>query len=474
VAGLAVIAVLIWRAGQYSPFAYRGGIGLLSVATAAVVAAAACPGSVVGLALGWRPLRWLGVRSYGIYLWHYPVIVLTSPANGTENLPRAALQTAASITLAALSWRFVEEPVRHGALGRLRRQARASRGQVRPAGAAGHAGPAGHGGLPGHAGPGGQVGWAGRVAGWTALASASGVLMVACAGLAGAFPAKTPGATAALTQSAAATVPQPAPLPPGSRPGGTGAPGSGPGRPGSGPGRGRLPAAGTRGARGLAAPGGGPVPSGGGTGGGPATTPEDGASPGAATAGGASLRTSCQQVFHIGDSTSEGLISPDYLPNPARRIPARYAGVGVRRTYTFVEGATSVVGTLPGTVNAYDAARRMVRRGYQGCWVIALGTNDTADVVVGSAVSRLARIERVMAVAHGQPVMWVDVKSLRASGPYAETYMRQWNAALAAACARYPNMRVFDWASVVKDRWFISDGIHYTSAGYAAPGQADR
>jgi lysophospholipase L1-like esterase len=34
------------------------------------------------------------------------------------------------------------------------------------------------------------------------------------------------------------------------------------------------------------------------------------------------------------------------------------------------------------------------------------------------------------------------------------------------ACAKYPNMRVFDWASLAKPAWFISDGIHYTSAGY--------
>ncbi len=86
-AGLVVIGLLIWRLGQYSPFVYRGGLVLLSAATAAVVAAVACPGSLVGLILAWRPLRWIGVRSYGIYLWHYPVIVLTTPANAGRTCP---------------------------------------------------------------------------------------------------------------------------------------------------------------------------------------------------------------------------------------------------------------------------------------------------------------------------------------------------------------------------------------------------
>ena len=43
-----------------------------------------------------------------------------------------------------------------------------------------------------------------------------------------------------------------------------------------------------------------------------------------------------------------------------------------------------------------------------------------------------------------------------------------WDNALIQACASYPNMRVYDWAAAVKDSWFISDGIRFTSAGYAA------
>ena len=172
-AGLVVIGLMIWRVGQYSSFTYRGGLVLLSVATAGVVAAAACPGSLVGAALGWRPLRWIGVRSYGIYLWHYPVIILTSPANSAEDLPRAAVQVAASIGLAALSWRFVEEPIRHGALGRTWQRLRTRQaGLARPA----------------------------ALRGWAAVTGGTAVVALACAGLSGAVrvPASSDAATGTL------------------------------------------------------------------------------------------------------------------------------------------------------------------------------------------------------------------------------------------------------------------------------------
>ncbi|HEY1733401.1 MAG TPA: acyltransferase family protein [Acidimicrobiales bacterium] len=116
---LAGIFVMFWRTDQYSAFLYRGGIVLLSVLTAVVIAVVVHPSARFGKLLGVEPLRWIGERSYGIYLWHYPVIVLTTPNNAPPNLLRAILQIAASIGLAALSWRYIEQPVRHGALGRL-------------------------------------------------------------------------------------------------------------------------------------------------------------------------------------------------------------------------------------------------------------------------------------------------------------------------------------------------------------------
>src|SRR5579875_126712 len=117
-AALLGILVLYWQTSQYEPFVYRGGMVLLSVLTAILIAVCVHPGARVARVLGVGPLRWIGERSYGIYLWSVPVIVLTSPANDKEDLVRGVLQVAGIFVAAALSWRFVEEPVRHGALGR--------------------------------------------------------------------------------------------------------------------------------------------------------------------------------------------------------------------------------------------------------------------------------------------------------------------------------------------------------------------
>jgi hypothetical protein len=179
------------------------------------------------------------------------------------------------------------------------------------------------------------------------------------------------------------------------------------------------------------------------------------------------LLTSCRSVVHIGDSTSDGLVLPAYQPDPALRIRAQYRRVGVTTFIPQVSGARSIVETWHGFPNAYTVAQRELRRGYNGCWVLALGTNDTADVAVGSTIGLSARIQAMMSLIGSQPVMWVNVISLLSSGPYAESRMRMWNRALLRACTRYPNMRVYNWAAAARPSWFIPDGIHYTPQGYA-------
>ena len=161
-------------------------------------------------------------------------------------------------------------------------------------------------------------------------------------------------------------------------------------------------------------------------------------------------------------------MSPLDLPDPAQRLAAQYRDAGVRHSWIDASGGRSMVEEMPGQVNGYDTARAMSSRGFRGCWVIALGTNDTANVSAGSNVGRMARIQELMSVADGAPVMWVNVKTLDPSGPWSEANMQLWNDTLLQACHQYPNLRIFDWAAAARDGWFISDGIHYTPAGYAA------
>jgi peptidoglycan/LPS O-acetylase OafA/YrhL len=395
-AGLAVFAVLVWRTSEYSPFLYRGGLVLLSFATALMVAAAASPASRFGRILGGESLRWLGVRSYGIYLWHFPIIVLTTPAGGGDTPSRRVLQLAAIIGCAAVSWRYVEEPIRRGGLSKWWAQIR---------------------------GNGWRLGTVGRQA-RIAVAAFVPVLVLASCGMSGVVQ---PGS------ASPAPVIQPV----------TGPAAAASLRPQS------TTAASSR----------------------PQSTATATASAAASTPRQAPAdpdRTSCRSVVHIGDSTSEGLISPEYLPDPRDRIDARYAQVGVTTFIPEISGARSIVETYEGYPNAYTVAQQLIQQGYHGCWVLALGTNDTADVAVGSSVGLATRIKEMMSLIGNQPVMWVNVKSLLSYGPYSENNMLAWNEALLQACPSYPNMRVYDWASAVQDSWFISDGIHYTSAGYEA------
>src|SRR5580704_5488646 len=55
------------------------------------------------------------------------------------------------------------------------------------------------------------------------------------------------------------------------------------------------------------------------------------------------LRTSCTSVAHIGDSTSVGMVSATWLPNPAQRLAAQYGDVGVTHALIDASGGRSIV-----------------------------------------------------------------------------------------------------------------------------------
>uniref|UniRef100_UPI0028A245A7 acyltransferase family protein n=1 Tax=Neobacillus sp. TaxID=2675273 RepID=UPI0028A245A7 len=115
---LVAILLMVGLTNQYEPFLYHGGMVLLSIATMLLVAVLVHPANSISKYLNVKPLKWLGVRSYGIYLWHYPVLVLTSPSINTTGISigRVLFQLTCIIGLSALSYKFIENPLRQGGL----------------------------------------------------------------------------------------------------------------------------------------------------------------------------------------------------------------------------------------------------------------------------------------------------------------------------------------------------------------------
>jgi hypothetical protein len=367
VLALVVMAQQIISTDQYSLSIYHSGLLWLSLATALLVAVVLHPGSDANRVIGIAPLRWVGERSYGIYLWQLP-LTLAFPKSFLADQPviRDIIIIAVILAVSSLSWNFLEDPIRRlgfrDGLAQLVAMARHARKSKR---------------------------------------SPLAVLV------AGAVIALAIGGIALLSHHTTVVIP-------------------------------------------------------------PTTTTANPNLPTTTIPQRFATQTDCRVVVYDGDSTSEGLVSTDYLPNPADRIDARLKDLGTTTFYNEISGAQSVNELWNNQPNAQMRTSTLLRQGVRGCWIFALGTNDAADVAVGSHMGVAARIAAMMHLVNGQPTMWVTLKTLSAAAsPYADPHMQAMNQDLIAACRIYPNMRVYNWRSEVQDNWYQSDDIHFTSAGYA-------
>ena len=111
---LAMIVRTFFQVDDFDPSLYQGGFLLLAFWTTLLIGVLAHPAARLGTVLGNPPLVWLGLRSYSFYLWHWPVLMLTRPDIDVPlNGPfLVILQLAATLALADLSYRYVEQPFR--------------------------------------------------------------------------------------------------------------------------------------------------------------------------------------------------------------------------------------------------------------------------------------------------------------------------------------------------------------------------
>ena len=118
---VALVATTVWLSAD-SSWLYEGGYGVIAVLMVVVLAAAAQPGvNPLARLLKLRPLVGLGLISYGVYLWHWPVALWVTPDNtGVDGFALFFVRVAITLAAALLSYVLVEQPIRRGRLPNVR------------------------------------------------------------------------------------------------------------------------------------------------------------------------------------------------------------------------------------------------------------------------------------------------------------------------------------------------------------------
>lgn len=115
-AALGLAVAWVRMDGQHA-FLYRGGFLVTEIAVLIlIVCAARGSQTLIGRALAFRPLTWVGLISYGLYLWHWPLfVVLTQDRLLIGGIALTIIRLVATFTITLISYYFLEQPIRkHG------------------------------------------------------------------------------------------------------------------------------------------------------------------------------------------------------------------------------------------------------------------------------------------------------------------------------------------------------------------------
>lgn len=113
---LVFLAFMFYTADPFDEILYVGGMFIISLMTAILIAVLVHPSSILAKILSFKPLKWAGLRSYAMYLWHYPIVLLTGATfynDGSWSL-LVVFQLALIFLIAELSWQLIERPVSNG------------------------------------------------------------------------------------------------------------------------------------------------------------------------------------------------------------------------------------------------------------------------------------------------------------------------------------------------------------------------
>ena len=108
-----LITVMIYTS-EYNTLLYRGGFLLVAILGLIVIISSGKQHTLMSRLLSFKPVVFIGKISYSLYLWHFPVLVLTTPVSeiGNPNIIFVILRVILTFALATVSYVFVETPIR--------------------------------------------------------------------------------------------------------------------------------------------------------------------------------------------------------------------------------------------------------------------------------------------------------------------------------------------------------------------------